>query len=183
MSSGIQSPTPPPGDEREEGVDLRRSSSSIGTKVSTYSQSIHSDSNIPYVPAESDNSLRAVDWRARRGSRIATDIRETFGHPTIKLSDGSVKKATGLWGLLEQMDEQIRTMTARIKMLEDVRATQVQSRADLSGFIKTRAERALDKLLMLLVVLAFGYFTRRSWMPPEPQPPSSIQTSEGKPAR
>jgi hypothetical protein len=125
-------------------------------KMSSFSNQIGrgDDSNVPWVPAETDTTPRAIDWRARRAMRIAVDVRETLGHPTTVLLDGSVNRATGLWGILEPL-----------KAMADDWNAQKKARSEVKGFFATRGEKVFDRLLIMLVVAFVGYCTRQSWVP------------------
>jgi len=144
-------------------------------KVSSFSQQISrsDESNIPWVPDESDSSPRAIDWRARRAMRIAVDVRDTLGHPTTINMDGSTNRATGIWGLLEPLRA----------MAEDWNE-QKKIRSGIAGFLATRGEKVFDRLLMLLVMAVFGYMTRHSWLPgavPSEAPVQQAPQTSSKP--
>lgn len=202
-----QSPTPPAPSaaELQELEDQERNdrvSSPTGPKLSAFSSQQITQSNVPWVPKETDSSALAADWRARRALRIALDGRETMGRPTMQGVDGSVRKASGVWFTIERhaqadaqlasqiklaedrLTAQLKAFGVELKELTDEHAAAKKSREDLTGFVKTRAERVFDKVLWLILAAGFGYFTRHIWLPaehlPAAAPPGAVAPSPEK---
>ncbi len=159
-----QSPVPPPPSAARSSLhDFHDRPSVSAIKVSSFSRHIVSESNVPWVPDEEDTSVRAVDWRARRALRIALDIRETLGHPTLHNTDSTITHATGIWGLLEPL-----------KTMADDWNEQKKTRSGLISFFAIRGERTLDRLIWLAIIAFLGYVSRHSWLPTEVVGPATV---------
>jgi len=133
----------------------------MSVKMSSASRQIsRSDaSNVPWAPDEDDTSVRAIDWRSRRGMRIAVETRDSLGHPTTRNLNGTIDPATGIWSLLEPMKEMADDWSAQKKM-----------RSGIAGFLAMRGERILDRVLLMVLVAAVGYLSRHYWLPTQPLP-------------
>ena len=169
------SPTPPAPAAEDADLESTRGQTNPSVKLSSYSQHGTSrTSNVPWRPTTEDASPIAIDWRARRGVRKAEEACAAIGHPTTQNPDGSVRKAEGIWWMLENLTAKDKELSENVKSLMDARAAQKQARDDISGFVKTRAERILDKLFLLFLTAAFAYFTRRMWIPQDSPLPTPL---------